>query len=559
MTADVRWQQVGVRYPDAEHQTLSEVEVEIPAGELCLVLGSTGSGKTTLLRTVNGAVPHATGGTLTGRVITAGRDTRQHGPRDLAEVVGVVPQRPADAFVADTVEDELAYGMECLGVPADVMRRRVEETLDLLGLVDLRARPLSRLSAGQQQRVALAAAFVTHPAVLVLDEPTSALDPPAAEEVLAAVQRLVHDLGTTVLLAEHRLERVVQFADSAVQVPAGGRAPLAGTVADLLRHGPIVPPVVALGRLLGWDPLPLSVREARRLAAADSRLAVITAPAPASTSQVTRGPVLARCRGLVVRYGPIEALRGVDLELHAGTVTALMGRNGAGKTTLLDALAGLRSPQQGSVLVDGHDPARIPRRQAIGLIGFVPADPADVLLSDRVDRELAEADRQADAVPGTAAAILDQLLPEVPRSAHPRYLSSGQRLALALATCLPRRPRLLLLDEPTRGLDYPAKEAATTMLRSLAAAGHAVLVVTHDVELAAGLADDVVVLADGEVVTHGSARAALTASPVFAPQVAKVFSGLASHPAQAAGLLSVAQVRLALGAALATSPVLGAT
>ena len=556
MTAAVRWQQVGVRYPDADHETLSGVEVAIPAGELCLVLGSTGSGKTTLLRTVNGAVPHATGGTLTGRVITAGRDTRRHGPRDLAEVVGVVPQRPADAFVADTVEDELAYGMECLGVPADVMRRRVEETLDLLGLVDLRARPLSRLSAGQQQRVALAAAFVTHPAVLVLDEPTSALDPAAAEEVLAAVQRLVHDLGTTVLLAEHRLERVVQFADSAVQVPGDGRAPVAGTVADLLRRSPIVPPVVALGRLLGWDPLPLSVREARRLAAADSRLAVITAPAPAP--QVARGPVLAACRGLVVRYGPVEALRGVDLALHAGTVTALMGRNGAGKTTLLDVLAGLRSPQQGSVRVDGHDPARIPRRQAIGLIGFVPADPADVLLCDRVDRELAEADRQADALPGTAAAILDQLLPGVPRSAHPRYLSSGQRLALALATCLPRRPRLLLLDEPTRGLDYPAKEAATAMLRALAAAGHAVLVVTHDVELAAGLADDVVVLADGEVVTHGPARAALTASPVFAPQVAKVFSGLAPHPAQAAGLLSVADVRSALGAAPATSPVVGA-
>ncbi|MBI4943045.1 MAG: ATP-binding cassette domain-containing protein [Actinobacteria bacterium] len=533
----VRWEQVAVRYADADRPALSGLDLAVPSGELCLVVGSTGSGKSTLLRTVNGAVPHTTGGTLHGRVLTAGRDTRDHGPRELADVVGVVPQQPADAFVTDRVEAEIAYGMECLGVPPDVMRRRVEEVLDLLGLVDLRDRALGTLSAGQQQRVALAAAFVTHPQVLVLDEPTSALDPPAAEDVLSAVQRLVHDLGTTVLVAEHRLERVVSFADTVLRVPGDGGPPVAGPAAAVLRGTALVPPVVALGRLLGWDRLPVTVRDARRCAAADPRLAGLTA-AGRPDGAADHGAIAVACRGVVVRYGGFEAVRGVDLELAAGTVTALMGRNGAGKTTLLDCLAGLRRPDAGSVTVDGRDPSRVSRREAADLVAFVPADPGDVLLADRVDRELAAADRLAGAVPGTASAVLDDLAGGIARSAHPRDLSSGQRLALALATCLPRRPRLLLLDEPTRGLDYPAKAAAAAMLRGLAAAGHTVLLVTHDVELASVVADDVVVLADGEIVSRGPARQVLTDSPAFAPQVAKVLPGT--------GLLSVDDVRKAL-------------
>ena len=240
----IRFESVSVRYPDSSAPALRDVDLHVPEGELCLVVGRTGSGKTTLLRAVNGLVPHFTGGTLSGRVTVAGRDTRTHPPRELADVVGVVGQDPAAGFVTDVVEDELAYGMESLGVPPDVMRRRVEETLDLLGLADVRARPLSTLSAGQQQRVAIGAVMTAHPQVLVLDEPTSALDPAAAEEVLAALQRLVHDLGVTVLLAEHRLERVVQYADRVVHVPGDGRALVVGDPATVMADSPVAPPVV---------------------------------------------------------------------------------------------------------------------------------------------------------------------------------------------------------------------------------------------------------------------------------------------------------------------------
>ncbi|MGP4086341.1 ABC transporter ATP-binding protein, partial [Streptomyces sp. KR55] len=263
----IRFEDVSVTYDGAAEPTVQGVDFEVPEGELVLLVGPSGVGKSTVLGAVSGLVPHFTGGTLRGRVTVAGRDTRTHKPRELADVVGTVGQDPLSHFVTDTVEDELAYGMESLGLAPDVMRRRVEETLDLLGLADLRDRPIATLSGGQQQRVAIGSVLTPHPSVLVLDEPTSALDPAAAEEVLAVLQRLVHDLGTTVLMAEHRLERVVQYADQVVLLPAPGAAPLLGTPAEVMAVSPVYPPVVDLGRLAGWSPLPLTVRDARRRAA----------------------------------------------------------------------------------------------------------------------------------------------------------------------------------------------------------------------------------------------------------------------------------------------------
>ncbi|MDG9716013.1 ABC transporter ATP-binding protein, partial [Streptomyces sp. DH24] len=254
----IRFEDVSVTYDGAAGPTVRDIDFTVPEGELVLLAGPSGVGKSTVLGAVNGLVPHFTGGTLRGRVTVAGRDTRTHKPRELADLVGTVGQDPLAHFVTDTVEEELAYGMESLGLAPDVMRRRVEETLDLLGLADLRDRSIATLSGGQRQRVAIGSVLTPHPSVLVLDEPTSALDPAAAEEVLAVLLRLVHDLGTTVLLAEHRLERVVQYADQVVLLPEPGAAPVVGDPADVMAVSPVYPPVVGLGRAAGWSPLPLT-------------------------------------------------------------------------------------------------------------------------------------------------------------------------------------------------------------------------------------------------------------------------------------------------------------
>lgn len=518
----ITFDDVTITYPGVSAPTLAHVNLAIPEGELVLVVGRTGSGKSTLLRAINGLVPHFTGGRLEGRVLVDGRDTATHPPRELADIVGVVPQDPMSSFVTDTVEDELAYGMESLGLPSDVMRRRVEETLDLLGLADLRNRALRTLSGGQRQRVAIGAVLAAHPRVLVLDEPTSALDPGAAEEVLAALQRLVHDLGVTVVLAEHRLERVVQYADHVIVVPGEGRPLSHGIPAEMMRDAPIAPPVVELGRLAGWHPLPLSVRDARRAAGPLRDLLVGQQPRLRAVPETPRR--VARADGLRVHYGQALALANVTLSVNAGEIVALMGRNGAGKSTLLNALVGVGPRPEGHVEVGGHDPRELHGSDLLHAVGLVPQEPADLLEASTVAEECRASDRDARCDAGTTRALLALMAPDIQDSTHPRDLSEGQRLLLVLCIILAARPPLLLLDEPTRGLDYPTKARLASVLSDLATAGHAILLATHDVELVAELADRVVILADGDVVADGGTAHVVTSSPMFAPQVAKILS-----------------------------------
>jgi energy-coupling factor transport system ATP-binding protein len=493
---------------------LRGVDLALEEGELVLVSGRTGVGKSTLLGVLTGLVPRFSGGTLSGDVLIDGVSVIDQPPRDRAHVVGYVGQDPVAGFVTDTVEEELAYGMEQLGLPADTMRRRVEETLDLLGIADLRHRDLRTLSGGQQQRVAIGAVLTTHPRVLVLDEPTSALDPTAAEDVLATLTRLVHDLGLTVLLAEHRLERVVPFADRICLLTGDGGVHV-GSPAAVLAMSPVVPPIIELGRAAGWSPLPLSVRDARRQARSLVLPAPVIAEAPA-------GSAVLSARGLTVAHGRRVVLTGVDLDLRSGHVTALMGRNGAGKSTLIWTLQGTQSRRSGTVAVADQDPGRLDAAGRRALVGLVPQTAADLLYLESVADECAAADAGAGAVDGTCRDLLDRLVPGIDATMHPRDLSQGQRLALALAIVLTARPRVVLLDEPTRGLDYTAKAGLARIVSDLADDEHAVLIATHDVEFVATVADDVIVLAEGEVVSSGPAREVVAASPSYAPQVTKI-------------------------------------
>ena len=532
MTAPVlELRSIRLGYQAGQPPVLADVDLTVEEGELVLLSGPTGVGKSTLLGVVSGLVPRFSGGVLTGDVLLDGESVLHRPPRERAHVVGYVGQDPALGFVTDTVEEELAYGMEQLGLPAPTMRRRVEETLDLLGIADLRSRDLRTLSGGQQQRVAIGAVLTMHPRLLVLDEPTSALDPTAAEEVLATLTRLVHDLGVSVLLAEHRLERVVPFADTMCLMTGDGRVRV-GEPADLLAESPVVPPIVELGRAAGWSPLPLSVRDARRRARGlQERLDEVSwletdraERAVGGVDRVDRDGLVAS--GVTVVHGREVAVRSVDLSLPAGRVTALMGRNGAGKSSLLWALQGTGARFAGTVDVRrggvASDPATRPAAERRALVGLLPQNSADLLYLETVAEELAAGDGERPADRGGCRRILDQLVPGVPDDAHPRDLSEGQRLALALSLVLAARPGVLLLDEPTRGLDYAAKRALAASVRALAADGHAVLVASHDVEFIAQAADDAVVMADGEVVSRGPARRVVAESPAFAPQVTKV-------------------------------------
>jgi len=516
----IKFSHVSLIYPNSTTTVLEDLNLTIDEGELVLVIGPTGSGKSSLLRLINGLVPHHTGGILAGDVSVNGTSTQLAKPGAMAHLIGIVGQNPANGFVADTVEEELAFGMEVLNLPSDVMRKRVEEVLDLLGLAPLRNRSIATLSGGEQQRVAIGAALVTHPKVLVLDEPTSALDPIAAEEVLSILHRLVHDLGLTVVIAEHKLERVIQFADRIVHINGAGVANV-GTPEEILINSPIAPPIVHLAKALGLPEIGLTVREMRRMTTQFREMPSRNRkfePNEISNAVIT-------IENLSVRYGTKVALNDISSEIHEGDIVAVMGRNGAGKSSLLKAVAGVNPVQSGKIRVLGIDPILLHGKQRRQNIGFIPQEPSDLLYGQSVQIECEQADQDNELTAGTTYSVLEQLVPGISGSTHPRDLSEGQRLGLALSVVISSNPSILILDEPTRGLDYEAKSQLTRILIQFAATfGKAVVLATHDVELVAELANRVIFVADGDFVADGTTLDVLLSSPAFAPQVAKVMS-----------------------------------
>ena len=515
----IAFRNVSLIYPNSQRTIIEDATFSVNEGELVLLMGHTGAGKSSVLKLINGLVPHHTGGILSGEISVAGRSTRSLKPGELADVVGIVGQNPVNGFVSDLVEEEIAFGLETLGVAPEIMRKRVEEVLDLLALAPLRRRAISELSGGEQQRVAIAAALVTNPKVLLLDEPTSALDPIAAEEVLSILHRLVHDLGLTIIVAEHRLERVIQFVDRIILVHGDGTLELGGAE-EVLKDSPIAPPLVELAKTLKLPTIPLSIREFRKIAPSiEVALQSVTSP-----SQNT-GDVLLSMKDLNASYQDSErsyALSGINLEIREGEVVALMGRNGAGKTTLLKCTVGQAPVTGGSIKVMGRDPHGFTNKELISYVGYVPQEPGDLLYGQSVQEECLLADRDNGVNEGSTLKIYSELMNIPSLNAHPRDISEGQRLGLALSIILSAQPRIVILDEPTRGLDYEAKKVLVQNLKEIAHRDNrAVFISTHDVELVAEAADRVIFLADGEVIADGSTRQVLTASPAFAPQVAK--------------------------------------
>jgi energy-coupling factor transport system ATP-binding protein len=505
------WIDVGFGWPDGP-VALDGIDLDAASGEVLLVVGDSGSGKSTLLRTVNGLVPHASGGRFRGEVLVGEQRVRDAKPRDLAGTVGFVHQDPEAQFVVDHVEHDIAFALENLGVGEAAMRRRVEELLDALGVAHLRHRSPATLSGGERQRCAVAGAMAAAPSVLVLDEPTSMLDPQGADDVLAVVSRLTDDLGTTVLLAEHRLERAGPLADRAALL-VDGRVARVGPAPDVLTGYPGAPTVTHLGRLLGWEPPPLTVRDARRLVGAGPA----PVPVPVASTEADRGapgpaapgPAAVTAHGASVGHGSTVVLDGVDLTLHEGEIVALLGRNGSGKTTLLRALAGLAEPLAG----------RIERR---GAVAYVPQDPGSMLFAPTVRAEVETTPRLLGRPdPAGVEHWLDALGLTRLADRHPRSLSSGQRQRLAIAAVAVGGAPVLLLDEPTRGIDPTSRAALEAAVLAHARAGGTVVIATHDVELAARCASRVIVLGDGDVVADGRARDVLAGS-LFAPQVLRV-------------------------------------
>lgn len=522
-------------YPEAHRPALQGVDLALADGAFGLVVGPSGAGKSTLLRLINGLVPHFTGGVVQGQIRVAGLDPVRSTPQVMSRHVGFVFQDPGVQFVADRVEDEIAFALENAAVPRATMRSRVDEVLNLVELAPLRRRPLETLSGGERQRVAIASALALRPQVLVLDEPTSQLDPASAEDVLRALVNLNAEHGLTVVLAEHRLERVLPFADQLIYLPGDRSDVVVGPPRYVLAQMQLVPPVVALGQALNWQPLPLSVDEGQQQA----RIWQLQNPVPAPTRETVRrqpgtSAPFVQVRHLTVAYSGQPVVHALDLDVWPRQITVIMGRNGAGKTTLLRSIVGLIQPAHGQIYVAGRNVAAQRVADVCRLVGYLPQDPNALLFADTVFDELALTLRNHGLWPPNGQrhnravdpqALLSQLGLADKATAYPRDLSAGERQRVALGAVTVTQPGALLLDEPTLGLDYAAKETLVTLLRSWRDDGMAIVLVTHDVELAAVAADRVVLMDGGQIVRDGDPANVLTDSARFSPQVARLFPG----------------------------------
>ncbi|HEX8065787.1 MAG TPA: ATP-binding cassette domain-containing protein [Thermoleophilaceae bacterium] len=552
------------RYPDAAEPALRDVTLELDAGSFTVVAGESGSGKSTLLRAACGLVPHFHGGDASGELTVAGMAVRDHGPSELAAVCGTVLQEPETQVVMGGVRAEIALPLEHRGESPTAVARAVEETALALGVAHLLDRRVDTLSGGELQRVALAAALAGRPSLLVLDEPSSQLDPVAGDELVWLLRRLNEEWGIAVLLAEHRIERCLAAADRVVAMERGAVACDAAPD-EFLRWAAAERPALATpaARLFaraGLAPLPVSVREARdrlrsaRLLPAGAEresaerepadgpparrpsTAPGTSPAPSlppgdAPATATSAPSRRLLAGLLRRRRPEPAiafrgvwhevadgpaiLRGIELSVAPGERVALMGRNGAGKSTLLRHARGLLEPTRGRV-------------ERAGEVALLLQTPGDYLVHERVEQELGAAGIEAAGLAGR-------------ERDNPRDLSGGERQRLALEIVLGggQPPAAVCLDEPTRGMDRARKDRLARRLRELAAAGSAVVVATHDTELAAEVADRVVLLGQGVAIADGPVADVLAGGRHFTTDVARILDGAggALTPDQGARLL----------------------
>ncbi|MEM7481445.1 MAG: ATP-binding cassette domain-containing protein [Acidobacteriota bacterium] len=521
----IRFEGVTYRYPQGAGEDLApalcDIDLDVPAGQWWLIAGPSGCGKSTLLRCLNGLVPHFHGGRIAGRLRVANLDPVAEGPRAMSEHVGFLFQDPEAQFITQRVEDEVALVLESHAVAPREIAHRLDETFDTLAIRHLRFRRIASLSGGERQKVALASLWSLRPRILVLDEPTSQIDPASALEIFEALDRLQRDHGVTVVLSEHRLQPLMKRIDRVVLLNRQGRIERVGEPAPTLTGTAFAPPVLQLAEHNRWTTPPLTLAEAHRRYRRSSHERDKREPSTRVVSPPSEPPLL-EAQDLSYRYPGASrlAVETVTLALAAGERCALVGRNGSGKSTLIKLLVGLLRPGEGSVRLGESSHRQRPLDEIGREVGLVPQNPSRLLFTESVAQEI-ETTRRARGLAENATAR-DDLLRELGLSSladrHPRDLSGGERQRTALAAVLAGEPRILLLDEPTRGLDAVSEAAMVESLRrrTTPAGSMAVVLVTHDLELVARFATRLVLLENGEKIADGPVGEVMGRFPEFA-------------------------------------------
>jgi len=543
-------------YPNARAQALRGVDLTVDEGEFILLTGPSGCGKTTFCRCLNGLIPHFYHGELEGEITVTGLSTRENSTAKLAQNVGLIFQNPDNQIFALTVEKDVAFGLENLGIPKELMLKDIDWALEKTGISHLRERGTHELSGGQKQRLSIASILAMRPKLLVLDEPTSFLDPLGAIRIFKVLEALNRDHGITIILIEHRVDLASQYVDRVILV-SDGRILRTGTPEEVFTleetrlTGVGIPKILELSkrlnqRGLAFEPLPLSPdafieQLERNIPPMDVKRVkkTVVQDLEGFTGEHNMSPII-RVEDVSYAYpSGVQALNGVSLTIHKGEFVAIMGENGAGKTTLVKHFNGLLRPQEGRIIVDGVDVSQVSVASLSRKVGLVFQNPDDQLFSENVESEISFALNnfgfEKEVVEKRVDWALNLLNLEQYRKSSPFILSGGERKRVALASVLAWDPEIVVLDEPTIGQDYAQKELLRHFLMQLRTQGKTTIIVTHDVEFVAECKPRIVLMADGGITADGSTKEIMTdaeameRASVSPPEITKIFSRLSHH------------------------------
>lgn len=513
-------------YPNCEIPSLDKINVRIDEGEFLVITGPSGGGKSTFLRSINGLIPNFYGGKISGEVLVKGKNVSKTPTNQMSEIVGMVFQDPENQLVSNQVEREIAFGMENLCFSKEIMKKRIEESLDAVNISRLRNKTIHELSGGQKQKVAIASALATHPEILLLDEPTSELDPGSAESVLNVIEKINDELGLTIILVEHRLERVIHHVDRMLMIDSGKilydgspRKLKSNNVKDW-KVG--MPPVTRLAmnfqKEIVNNGIPLTVKEARL-----SLKEVLTTPKNKITwekKESSKRVTLSMDKVFFSYDGEKDVLKDISFNVFEGDMIALMGKNASGKTTLVKLMNGLIKPRKGKILLFGKKISDYPLEELIQKVGIVFQDPNLHLFNDTVQKEVEFVLRNLKVDENLIKKKTEEILKYFKiyqyKDSYPHDLSGGERQRVALASVLVSDPEILILDEPTRGMDYYLKRELISYLREKA---KTVIMITHDIETAAEFSDRVILLSEGNIISDGGKRDVLSKALLFSPQI----------------------------------------
>lgn len=507
------------QYPGSNHSVLQNINLEIPGKSLTLVTGASGSGKSTLLRSINGLVPHFTGGCISGNIDVFGLDPIKDGPEKMATEVGFVFQEPEAQFIFDVVEDEIAFALENAGTPYQAMHTQVTTIIRELSLEDIRHKQIQQISGGEKQLVAIASVLVGGKKLLILDEPTSQLDPQTADDLLSLIGKMKDELGLTIIISEHRMERLLPYTDNLLHLEQD-KSPIYGSPRQVFSQINLVPPIIEIAKKLNISPLPTRIEDFPDI------------PSPKLDSQKIlednkrskTKPTILTAEDVSVKFDQQTVLKSISFQLRKGEILDIIGPNGAGKTTLLRSILGL-VPKTGQIFLNEEEIEQIDFSQIIKRIAYLPQNPSDLLFAETVQEELQISlkNHGMHKSQEELSSFLTKFGLEEKQDAYPRDLSIGERQRVALAAMTIIEPEIILLDEPTRGLDYKAKSTLKILLKAWTDKHIAILLVTHDVEFAASVADRVLILEAGEAKFIGHPRIAFTKFQPYQTQTARLF------------------------------------